>query len=57
MKLVRDTSTPERRAFWEGVAEASAALAKLPRWAQAGVLLNPQTFETYEPQDAPTEAP
>lgn len=48
--MTRDTSTPERAAFWENVKRSAAEARELPAWALAGVDLNPEVYETYPPK-------
>lgn len=47
LKLVRDLSTPENRAFWDGVKESAALVKDAPDWMKAGINLDPRVFETY----------
>jgi hypothetical protein len=41
-KLVRNTSDPESRAFWEGVDRAAAGIKDAPSWMRAGITVNAQ---------------
>jgi hypothetical protein len=47
MKLIRDLSTPESRAFWDAVKASAALVADAPEWMKAGINLDPRVFETY----------
>ena len=49
-RAVRDTSTPDKKAFWDGVKEAADAMKGRPDYERAGINLNPEHFETYEPE-------
>lgn len=49
-KLIRNTSTPENRAFWEGVDRVAAEIKDAPAWMRAGINVNPEHFETYAPR-------
>lgn len=46
-KLIRNTSDPASREFWENVEKCAAAFADAPAWMRAGIHLNPQHFHTY----------
>ena len=49
-KLVRNTSDPESRAFWEGVDKVAGEIKGAPSWMRAGITVNAQHFETYAPR-------
>jgi hypothetical protein len=49
----RDESTPEEKAFWDGVHKSAELVKGQPAWTGAGINLNPKNFETYAP-DAQT---
>lgn len=48
VKLVRDTSTPERATFWAHVKATAAIVRERPDWQHAGVVVNPERFEDYK---------
>ena len=58
-KLIRNTSDPKSAAFWRAVEESAAAMRDAPAWMKAGIVLNPQHYETYGPvdDDAPPARP
>jgi hypothetical protein len=56
-KIQRDESTPEGKAFWDGVREAAKPVKNWPDWMKAGINVSPQYFETYQqPSSGPGEA-
>ena len=50
-KLIRNTSDPESAAFWRDVEKSAALVRNAPAWMKAGIVLNPQNFETFGPVD------
>jgi len=54
-KLIRNTSDERSAAFWRSVDESAASMQDAPAWMKAGIVLNPQHYETYGPVD--DEAP
>jgi hypothetical protein len=53
-KIVRNLSTPESRAFWEGIERTAAEVQTWPPWKRAGI--NVAQFR-QEPRVVPVEAP
>jgi hypothetical protein len=51
MKLVRDKSTPERRAFWDSIKKTAEEIKDWPAWKRAGININPDNFRTYDPEE------
>lgn len=37
--------------FWDGVYRSASNVMKGPSWLQAGIVLNPQHYETYSAKD------
>jgi hypothetical protein len=56
-KLIRNTSDPASRAFWEGVDRVAAEIKDAPSWMRAGITVNAQHFETYAGPECDTVAP
>jgi hypothetical protein len=56
-KLIRNTSDPESRAFWEGVDRAAAGIKDAPSWMRAGITVNSEHFETFAPHEPETTGP
>ncbi len=52
--VTRDESTPENKAFWDGVRKSAEGVKGQPAWTGAGINLNPKNFETYAPESTPT---
>jgi hypothetical protein len=50
-KLIRDKSTPERRAFWDSIKKTAEEIKDWPAWKRAGININPDNFRTYEPEE------
>ena len=53
-KLVRNTSSPEARAFWDSVKQSADGARLTPTWAKAGIDLNEQNYQS-ENVSAPAE--
>lgn len=49
-KLTRNVSDPESAAFWRHVDRVAAAMRDAPAWKMAGIVLDPQHYETYPPE-------
>jgi hypothetical protein len=50
-KLIRNMSDEKSVAFWRSVEESAATLQNAPAWMKAGIVLDPQNFETFGPVD------
>lgn len=51
-KLIRNTKSPEGRAFWDSVKKSADTLRDAPEWMRAGVTLDATHFVTFEPKEA-----
>jgi len=59
-KLIRNIADPVSTAFWRDLENSAAPVRNAPAWMKAGIVFNPENFETFGPVDggpAPPKPP